>query len=218
MYRRSQVTPVHESHAHLPDLTLDLLAEGELSHADRTAAEAHLHGCAVCRSELDAARAVIAALASLPRFEPSPAFADAVMARVVPLPQQAVAEAGARRWLPRTRRGWVMMGALSAAPLASLLALLAWLLSHPMVTPGALWGIGQQWVRDTAWAGLARVAEALVLSGTWQWVADAAGTVASLTATQTSAALLAVAIAIPASAWVMSRLLRTPMGGITHAH
>jgi anti-sigma factor RsiW len=209
---------VHEANAHLSDWTLDLLAEDALSHAERTAAEAHLRACNRCSAELEAARAVITALSSLPRFEPAASFADAVMARVVPLPQQVAAQSRVRRWLPKTRRGWAMMGVLSVAPLASMMALLAWLLSHPMVSAGALLGMGERWVRDTAWSLLARGAEALVNSGAWQWVADSAGRVAGLSAQQLSAAAIVLAILVPASGWVVARLLRTPVGGMTHAH
>jgi anti-sigma factor RsiW len=209
---------VHEPNAHLSDWTLDLLAEDALSHAERTAAEAHLRGCARCSGELDAARAVITALSSLPHFEPSPSFPLAVMSRVVPLPRQAAAQARVRRWLPKTRRGWAMMGALSVAPLASMAALLAWLLSHPMVSAGALLGMGERWVRHTAWSLLARGAEALVKSGAWQWVADGAAGLARMSTEQLSVAAITLAILIPASGWVVARLLRTPVGGMTHAH
>ena len=209
---------MHEPNAHLSDWTLDLLAEDALSHAEKTQAEAHLRACAHCTAELDAARAVIAALSSLPRFEPSPSFADAVMARVVPLPQQAVAEARVRRWLPRTTRGWMMLGVLSVAPMASLLALLAWLLSHPLVTAGSMWGATQHWVRDTAWSTMAAGADMLARSGAWEWAADLMGRLAALSSTQAGAAALALGLAIPASAWLMARLLRTPMGSFDHAH
>ena len=209
---------MHEPNAHLSDWTLDLLAEDALSHAARTQAESHVRECARCAGELAAARAVITALSSLPRFEPSPSFSDAVMARVVPLPQQAVAQARVRRWLPRTSRGWMMMGVLSVAPMASLLALLVWMLSHPMVSAGAMWGMAQHWARETAWSALARAAEALVRSGAWEWVADGMARLAAVSSTQAGAAGIAMLIAIPASAWLMARLLRTPMGGNTHAH
>jgi hypothetical protein len=210
--------PVHEPNAHLSDWTLDLLAEDALSHAERTAAEAHLRACATCTAELEAARSVVAALSALPRFDTSPAFADAVMARVVPLRRQVAAESRVRRWLPKTRRGWAMMGTLAVAPLASMMALLLWLVSHPMVSPGALLGLGERWVRGTAWSLAARAAELLVKSGAWEWVADGAARLGALTAQQLSVAAIVLAVLVPASGWVVARLLRTPFGGMTHAH
>ena len=108
--------------SHLPPWTLDALAEGELSHSERSLAQAHLEGCPHCQAQLDEMRAVAAALDALPRFEPSGDFAAAVMARVAIRPVEAPAAAPARRWLPRTRRGWMFLGAGLLAPLAPLVA------------------------------------------------------------------------------------------------
>ena len=47
---------------HLPFWTLEQLAEGDLSHPERSLAEQHLKACAPCTSELRSARALIAAL------------------------------------------------------------------------------------------------------------------------------------------------------------
>ena len=209
---------MHEPNAHLSDWTLDLMAEDALSHAERTAAEAHLRACVRCAAELEAARSVIATLSALPRFAPSGGFAEAVMARVVPIPQQVAAQSRVRRWLPKTRRGWAMMGTVAMAPIASMTALLLWLLSHPMVSAGALLGMGERWTRDAAASLLAGAADLLVKSGAWQWTADGLGRLAALTAQQLSVAAIVLAVLIPASGWVVARLLRTPLGGMTHAH
>jgi hypothetical protein len=48
-------------------------------------------------------------------------------------------------------------------------------------------------------------------------VSDAFATAGSLTSTQTTMAALAAGTAVAASAWLMARLLRTPMGGMNHA-
>lgn len=204
---------------HLPEWTLDLLAEGALSHAERSRAEAHLRECALCAAEMEATRAVIASLEALPRFEPSPGFADVVMSRVV-LPQEApqAAFSPLRRWLPRTRRGWAGLAVALAVPSAPLFALLAWLLSRPMVTVGSLWSMGTGWVRETSWSLVARAAEALARSGALEWGGDLLDRLASAPATGTGIALLLVAAAIPLSGWTLVRLLRTPLGGVTHAH
>lgn len=202
---------------HLPDWMLDLLAEDALSHAERSAAEAHLRECARCAGELDATRSVIASLDALPRLAPSPGFADAVMARVVPQEAAAAAPARARRWLPHTRKGWMQLGAALLVPLAPLATLLAWLLAQPMVTPGALWGVGTRWMGDTAWSMVARLAELVARSGAVGWLGAMADRIAAAP-TQTGLALLAAGIAIPLSAWTLARILRTPTGGVTHAY
>lgn len=195
---------------------LDLLAEDSLSHAERTEAEAHLRHCARCASELEASRSVIAALDGLPRFEPSPAFSQAVMSRVVPA-RLAAAEARSRRWLPATRKGWIRFSLFSLLPIAPLATLLAWLLSHPMVTPGALWEIASERAGAAAWSLLAGAADLVARSGAVGWVADLAARVAAAP-TETALALLAAGVAIPLSGWTLARLLRTPTGAMTHAH
>lgn len=204
---------------HLPDWMLDLLAEDALSHTERVQAEAHVTQCAACASDLEAARAVIASLDALPRFDPSPGFADAVMARVVILDPAAAAEpARSRRWLPQTRRGWARLGAAVLAPLAPLATLLAWLLTHPMVTVGGLWEMGTHWAGERLWSVFAGAAELVARSGAMGWIGEAADRVAAVPTTNLGIALLLVAAAIPLSGWFLLRLFRTPMGGITHAH
>jgi hypothetical protein len=200
---------------HLPPWTLEELAEDTLSHAEKSMALEHVRRCSRCAAEVDAHRALFAALARLPAWEPSPAFADAVMSRVaIPLPAaQAVAR---RRWLPRTARGWMLSGAGLLAPLLPLLAVLGWLTGRGM-GPGALFGVARHWVADAGWAFVVRATEAVVRSGVWQWMvttgSDLVGGTRGL-----SAAAVVFAIAIPLSGWMMLRLLRTPVGGMTHAH
>jgi CubicO group peptidase (beta-lactamase class C family) len=207
---------VHNS-PHLPDWMLDLLAEGALSHTERVQAEAHVKECAACASDLEAARAVLVALDALPRFEPSPGFADAVMARVV-IPGRAAAAERSRRWLPRTRRGWARLGAAVLAPLAPLATLLAWLLTHPMVTAGGLWEMGVRWAGERLWSVVAGTADLVARSGAVGWIGEAADRLAAVPTTNLGIALLVVAAAIPLSGWFLLRLFRTPVGGIAHAH
>jgi anti-sigma factor RsiW len=204
-------------HAHLPDWTLDLLAEDALPHAERTAAEAHLRSCPPCAAELDAARAVIASLNALPTFSPAPDFAEAVMARVVLKPAVAPELARSRRWLPRTTRGWMLAGAGVMAPLAPLATLLAWLLSHRMVTLGGLWSMGETWASDTAWAGLTHLLGAIVGSSAFAWASNAAERLVAASSGELGMAALLYAVAIPLSGWALVRLLRAPTGGVTHA-
>lgn len=199
---------------HLLPWTLEELAEDTLSPRERAQAMAHVRGCARCAADLDASRALLQALSSLPQFDPSPSFADLVMARVaVPVPaRQAVS---LRRWLPHTRRGWMMALAGALAPLLPLLGLLTWLAGRGM-TPGALLGVGGRWVADAGWSLLVRATEMLVKSGIFQWVvttgADLVGGTRGL-----SVAGALFAMAIPLSGWMLVRLLRTPVKGMSHA-
>jgi anti-sigma factor RsiW len=203
--------------SHLPPWTLDALAEGELSHSERSLAQAHLEGCPHCQAQLDEMRAVAAALDALPRFQPSGDFAAAVMARVVIRPAEAPAAAPVRRWLPRTRRGWMFLGAGLLAPLAPLVPFLAWVFGHPGVTAGAVFGASQRWATDALWGGFVSSAEWLLRSGAAEWVVTRGeqipGGYGALLA-----ALAAVVIAIPISGWAVIKLLRTPMGEMSHAH
>ncbi len=208
---------MHETNDHLPPWMLELLAEDGLSHHERSQAEAHLRSCGRCTAELEASRSVLAALAALPRFSPSETFAEAVMSRVV-LPQPAAAQARARRWLPRTRRGWMMLGGAALAPLAPVTALMAWILSHPLVTADSLTSAGNSWLRDQVWSLVVSAAEATIRSGLFDQAGEVLVRLLSIPGGSLSAAALALAVAIPTSGWALFRLLRTPQGGVTHAN
>lgn len=209
---------------HLPFWTLEQLAEGDLGHAERTLAQQHLDACAHCTAELRSARALIAALESLPAVAPSAGFADAVMARVVIAPHAAAAAAAeparqARRgWLPASLRGWIWLTALLAAVMAPLAALGVWLSAHPLVSVSALWGVARGWVSEVAWNAVVQGAGAVARSGLFGWAAD---TLARMPGPQTAGvplSLLLLLAAIPVSAFVMVRLLKTPATGMTHAY
>ncbi|MDQ3388785.1 MAG: zf-HC2 domain-containing protein, partial [Gemmatimonadota bacterium] len=153
------------SPGHLTTQTLELLMDEMLSSAERNEAEAHLEGCELCAAELEACRALSVALAGLPRFAPSVTFAESVMARVTIAPQGSLARM--RRWLPVTRRGWVMLAAALLAPLAPLVAALGWLLSQPLVTVGGVWSMGEKWTVRALWSFAASAFEATSRSGAW---------------------------------------------------
>lgn len=205
--------------AHLEHWTLDELAEGTLSQMERARAEAHLAGCPLCTAELESSRAVIAALDALPRFAPSATFADAVMARVLlpaEAPEASMAKAR-RRWLPATRRGWMLVLAAVLAPLAPIVPFLAWVFAHPGVNASSLWAIGRGWVAETVWGATVRGAEWMLRSGAARWVVEQGGQMPGGYAGLLAVVLMAL-FAIPVSGWAMVRLLRTPTGELTHAH
>jgi hypothetical protein len=206
---------VTDPNAHLPPWTLEELAEDMLSPAETALAMEHVRRCAACAADLDASRALVHALADLPRFDPSPAFADHVMARVA-LPVAAADVVARRRWLPKTRKGWMMAGMGAIAPLLPLFALMGWLSGRGMA-PGAVAGVAGRWLADVAWTAVVDVTGWIVGSGFFQWIVttgnDLVGGTRGL-----SVAGLVFAAAIPLSGWMLVRLLRTPVGGMTHAH
>lgn len=204
-----------DPNAHLLPWTLEELAENTLSPRERALAMEHVRNCAACSADLDASRALLQALSALPRFEPSPQFADNVMSRVT-LPATAAQAVAQRRWLPRTRRGWTMAVAGALAPLLPLLALLTWLAGRGM-SPGALFGMGGRWMGQAGWSLLVRATETVVKSGVFQWLVTTGADLVGGTRGLSVAAVL-FATAIPLSGWMLVRLLRTPVRGMTHAH
>lgn len=203
---------------HVPQWTLELFAEDALPPDEREEVRAHVEGCAYCAGELEASRALFASLAQLPAFAPGPDFAELVMARVTIRPEGSAALARVRRWLPATRKGWMMLFSLLVAPFVPLLATAAWLLSYPLVTVAGLVDMGQRWASE---AGTALVDGAVGLvagSGIPGW---GQGLFAALWENPTSEVSLAVmfmAAATPVAALTLLRLLRTPMGDVSHAN
>jgi len=200
---------------HLPTWTLEELAEDTLSHAEKALALEHVRRCSRCAAEVDAHRALFSALASLPSFDPSPGFADTVMARVT-LPVTAPQAVMRRRWLPRTRRGWMTAGIGALAPLLPLMAMLSWV-SGQGVNPGTAAGRAWSWFAGAVWGLMVRLAGAFVGSGIWEWLVTTGNDLVGGTRGLGVAAMV-FAVAVPASAWAISRLLKAPVGVTTHAH
>lgn len=203
---------------HLTEWTLEQLAEGMLSPTDQSEAMEHVEACARCSAELDGHRALFTALEGLPRFAPSAGFADAVMARVRVEPRASPAVARLRRWLPKTRRGWTLLSVALVAPAIPIVAAAIWLLTHPLVSPSALW----QWTSLQAQEG-ARTAFGYVLawgsaSGVFDRTEQVYTAVAATPVTTVGLVLGTLAVAIPLSAWSLVRLTRTPIGTATYAN
>lgn len=96
---------------HLLPAEIDLLLDGEVGFGTAPL-KAHVRRCEECRSELDAARALVRRLEHLPRFAPSPAFANAVMARVqIYVPWYITAWDRLRALVPQSRPARVLGGA-----------------------------------------------------------------------------------------------------------
>jgi anti-sigma factor RsiW len=114
---------------------LEAFVEGTLSDGDRAVIESHLLGCSRCESEVEEWQALFAMLSDLPSFAPAPGFADRVMAGVqLEKPWYARVAAAVTRVLPRTTRGWVVVGTFLTIPGVAIFAVAAWLLAMPAVT------------------------------------------------------------------------------------
>jgi hypothetical protein len=214
---------VTDATGHLPYWTLEQLAEGSLSHVERSLAEQHLRSCTHCAAELEGARAVIAALERLPALAPSATFADGVMARVQIAPAAVAAPAPAavqapRRFLPNLSRGWLTLVAMVLLPLPILAGMGTWMGGSPLSAMGALWGVVRGWAGDVAWNLLSEGTEVLIRTGLFQWGSDILSGIPGPTAAGVPVLLLLLVAAVPVSAWVMARLLRAPTTtGLTHA-
>lgn len=206
------------SFGHVPQWTLELFAEDALPAEERDEVRAHVDRCGHCTAELEASRAFLASLAGLHAFEPPAGFADAVMARVNLRPEGSPVLVRVRRWLPVTRRGWMTLFGIMMAPLGSLVALAAWLLSHPLVTVGGLWSMGQEWGEEAGRSLLSGVSRLAVESGAWEWGTRVVETVWANPFGTVTLVMAFMALATPVSAWSLVRLLRTPVGGAAHAN
>ncbi len=124
---------MNELNLHPEAELIESYLEGTLDDAERVVFESHLVGCSRCQAEVEEWRGLFASLEALPPIEPSAGFADRVMAHVTVLPSPARAAATVR-WLPRTTRGWSVVAACLALPLAGVGAVVAWVLSQPWIS------------------------------------------------------------------------------------
>lgn len=109
---------------HLLPEEIDQLLDGEVGFGTAPL-KAHVRACPACRAELDAAGVVVRDLEHLPRFAPSPAFADRVMTQVhVFVPWHVALLDTVRGWLPRSpgARAIAWTGAGAAAAVLTLVS------------------------------------------------------------------------------------------------
>lgn len=218
MESQSQRGSVPESLAHLSESAVEQLADGLLMGEERSRAEAHVESCDLCAARMEASRALIEALSTLPRFAPSAGFSDLVMANIQVTPRASPVFAWIRHWTPETRRGWTLLVAALLAPMLPLLGVAIWVGSSPVLTTGAVlqWvGLEVRSAGAAAGSTLARWGWELGLPG---W-ADAAYQVArGVPLDALIVSLIILAVAIPLSAWSLVRLVRTPTGNVTYAN
>ncbi len=217
--RRPRAAPAAPGGAgtrHLTPAGIQDFIEGQLAARTEVRVLDHLAGCPDCSNQVEGWSVVLARLDALPRLAPRPGFADAVMARVEVQAVAAVAArqarapawaaalgsrvlAGASRLVPVTRRGWVAAGTLMAMPTVGLLALVAAVVTNPVVGFGDL-------VTFLGW----RVTDAL--GGL------AAGTLALFTETRLAAALWQALFAfVQASPLALSLFFLLTMGTVAAA-
>ncbi len=124
---------MNELNLHPEAELIESYLEGTLEDGDRVVFESHLAGCSRCQAEVEEWRGLFTSLEALPPIEPSPGFADRVMAQVTILPSPARA-AAAVRWLPQSTKGWSVVAAMLALPIMGVSAAVAWVLSQPWVS------------------------------------------------------------------------------------
>jgi hypothetical protein len=112
------------NHRHLLPNEIDLLLDGDVGFG-MAPLRAHAASCDRCSAELESARLVVEALDHLPRFAPSPLFADRVMAHTrVFQPWHVAALDSARRILPASGPARVLVG-VAASSVALMLTVLS---------------------------------------------------------------------------------------------
>lgn len=119
---------------HLTADDLDAFHSASLS----VAAREHLDECAECRTLIRQDQALLDALATLPAFEPSPGFANRVMARVA-LPRPALAHWREPRRIALAASVVVALGASILWSLFNRSLLLSWLDQSATEIGRALW-------------------------------------------------------------------------------
>lgn len=207
-----------ESLAHLTESALEQLADGLLAGEERNKADAHVEDCDLCAARLEASRALIEALSTLPRFAPSPGFADLVMANIEVTPRASPVFAWIRHWTPETRRGWTLLIAALLAPMLPLLGIGIWVANSPAVTGVSViqWTLLQgRSLASATGSTVARWGWELGLPG---WLDAAYRLVTGVPLDALIVSFIILAVAIPLSAWSLIRLVRTPTGNVTYAN
>lgn len=207
-----------DSKAHLSEWTLEQLAEGMLSENEHQSAMTHVEGCPRCAAEMDSFRTLFTALSGLPRFAPSPDFSDAVISRIRIGPQPSPAMQRLRRWLPVTRRGWMLLAGAIVAPALPVLGLVIWLFSQPMISAGALLEWGSRWGSDATSAVTGTFARWEAQLGLTHLASTLYAAVAALPMSVVLGVGATLAVAIPLSVWSLVRLVRTPLGDVHYAN
>jgi hypothetical protein len=115
------------NHRHLLPNEIDLLLDGDVGFGVAPL-RAHVAECARCAAEVEGARVVVEALDHIPRFSPSPLFAERVMARTqVFEPWHAALLSWVRGMLPAARAGRLIVAGTAASIAVGLTLASIWL-------------------------------------------------------------------------------------------
>ena len=118
------------NHRHLLPNELDLLLDGDVGFGVAPL-RAHVAACDGCAAALESARRVVEALDHLPRFRPSPGFADRVLSEVrVFEPWHVAALDTAKRYLPSSSPARVLVAAGASSVGFVLTVATVWLTSR----------------------------------------------------------------------------------------
>lgn len=138
--------------------------DGELDAAERASYEQHRRSCEACRRLDERYARVVASLAAMPLFEPSPGFDRAVLSRV---DLGAYRVSPARRFFGAIERRWnaapiaLRNGALAGLVCAAIVAVYKPLFDYIVATVGG--GAG------SVWAGMLLVRDVLArAAGVWK--------------------------------------------------
>lgn len=213
------VTPewLRRRRAHLRPKSIQDLLDGRVSPARSARDLAHARECSPCGEAVEDWRRVYTAVGSLGRLDPSPGFADAVMARCARVRVRASAPTtladrvrnAVSHAIPKTRFGWSVAAAFAIGPLIGLAILVGAVVSSPVVRVADLvtfasWQIGE-FARLAFATGVQRVldvAAALDLGGIAATLASSPGLALSGVVTAWTA--------IAVSGWVLYRHLVAP--------
>ena len=197
------------TNSHPEQERLEALAAGDLSPADAAVVESHLVGCVRCRDEVDEWRMLFGALEDLPGTEPSPGFADAVMARVAVRSAWAERVSVAVRWVtPRTTAAWALLAAALALPALVFAGAFAWLATQPWFTATAL----SVFVKETLPAWLGGIGEWLLGMVVYYGpVQSALGSIGAMDTGRLALLAAAFGTTVVVSGWVLyTNLIHTP--------
>ena len=197
------------TNSHPDQERLEALAAQELTAAEAAVVESHLVGCSRCREEVDEWRALFGALGDLPGIDPTPGFADAVMARVDVRSPWAERASAVVRWMtPRTTAAWALLAAAFSLPALVYAGAFAWLATQPWFTMAA----ASVFVRQTLPAWIGDFGERLL--GTVIYYGPIQSMLGSLSTMETETLALAAATfgtTVIVSGWVLyTNLFHTP--------
>ncbi len=232
------VAPVGARGAHPPSERLQDYAEGVLPQGVAARIRVHLDSCPPCSTEVVEWQELFSSLGTLPGLAPDTGFADRVMdavgsrARPAAVAARAVAPsaprtpsfperlaARVRTLIPTGARARAVAAALLAMPTAAAGAVLWFVLSHPLLTPGHLLSFGLWRVNDLVGSALAWMGSVVLESGWTLTLLEGARLFLSTPSLALGGAL-AFSAALLGSIWVLYRLLLAPPleGPDAHAH